>query len=415
MALFSLQQAKEVTPAGISMSMAHAEDLRRALFTGTGEALPYGAGRWTVSYRGWACCQDMNSQFHATPTHTMRLDGPSDWPLPPFASRDPWGQEDGPSTPVRIQTLRGFDVDGEMLGFDAKNTSLIFRLSDQGSALRVQFHRFRKLTLSAPLADDDAGTAARITFASQLRKFKIALTGDGKLSGRTAGHVETRLGLFLFTPDDDECSLQRSFVPAGAYTRCVLGPSVEEDAAMRWINSPTALFAALEETQSRRKVIAIGEAIYNLGVISARQLAVLLNDQGAARKVPIGEMLVSQGLLSRADLRTALGHKMGYPLVDLTNFPIQTEALEHVPPDAAFEFNALPLLLRNQQLVVAVDNLARVAQLESMPLLSGLRVFPALARQSHIEAALVRAYQNFGQSVWQAPPSVWGLTAPMAA
>ncbi len=359
--------------------------------------------------------QRMQSSFSATPTHTMRLDGPSEWPAPPFVSRDPWAREDGGITPVRIETLRGFDVEGEMLAFDAKRESLIFRFDNSGGALRVQFQRFRRLTLLDPLTHDSAGTAARSAFAAHLRKYKIALTGEGKLSGRTAGHVETRHGLFLFTPDDDDKTLQRSFVPACAYTRCVLGPSVEEDAAMRWISTPQALMAAVEETQGRRKVIAIGEAIYNLGVISARQLAVALETQGEAKKVPIGEMLVAEGLLSRADLRTALGHKMGYPLVNLANFPLTPEALGQLPMESAFECNALPLFARDSRFVVAVDNLARVAQLASLPELAGIKVIPVLARQSHIEVALLRAHHEFGSRAWHAPHQSWKLTAPMPA
>ncbi len=345
----------------------------------------------------------------------MRLDGPSDWPTPPWATRDPWGADDGVGTPVRLETLRGFSVDGQMLGFDAKRESLIFRFDDTGGALRVQFHRFRRLTLLGPMAESAAGAEARMRFASELRKFKIALTGDGKLSGRTAGHVETRAGLFLYAPDEDERSLHRAFVPACAYTRCVLGPSVEEDASMRWIATPLALEAALEESLERRKVIAIGEAIYDLGVISARQLTLVLESQGDARKVPIGEMLVAHGALTRADLRTALGHKMGYPLVNLATFPLNPDALQKLPLDAAFECNALPLMVRGTHLVVAVDNLARVAQLAALPALEGIKVVPVLARQTHIETALLRAYHEFGSRVWNAPQQNWRHTAPMAA
>ncbi len=297
-----------------------------------------------------------------------------------------------------------------MLGFDLQRNSMIFRFDDQGSALRVGFHRLRRLVLLDPLTDE----TARMTFASHLRKFRIALTGDQRLVGRTAGHVETRAGLYLFVPDEDERTLHRAFVPAEAYTRCVLGPSVEEDAAQRWIASPEALAQVMDSTSLRRKVIAIGEAIYDLGVISARQLSSTLARQADVNRVPVGEMLVADGLLSRADLRTALGHKMGYPLVNLANFPIDSNALERMPLDMAFECNALPLMLRDKKLVVAVDNLARVAQLAGLPSLAGLKVMPVLARQHHIEAALVRAYQAFGSRVWSEPRQNWKHTGPMS-
>ena len=75
----------------------------------------------------------------------------------------------------------------------------------------------------------------------------------------------------------------------------------------------------------------------------------------------------------------------------------------------------MPLLLHRQHLVVAVDNLARVAQLSGLPSTEGLKIVPVLARRHHIEAALVRAYHEFGARVWNEPQRAWKLTAPMAA
>jgi hypothetical protein len=356
----------------------------------------------------------MHSQF-SSPTSSIGLDGPSEWPTPPYATRDPWLSDDGP-VPVRIETARGFDIEGEMLAFDPQRLSLIFRFDQDGMALRVQFHRMRKLTLCVPMTDDTAGRETKLRFTGQIRKYKVALNGDGKLMGRTASHVETRVGLFLFEPDEGEATVFRSFVPSSAYTRCVLGPSVEEDAAERWIATPAGLLAALQVPQTKRKAVAIGEAIYNLGVTSARQLGMALETQAnATKKQPLGEMLVSQGLLSRADLRTALGHKMGYPLVDVRVFPMDVSLLRLLPIETAYEHHAMPLMMHGDTLVVAVDNLARVAQLNALPTLAGLRIAPVLARESHIELALLRTHEDFGHTLMMTPELGWKLTAPMAA
>jgi hypothetical protein len=340
----------------------------------------------------------------------MRLQGPLEWPVPPFAPRMPWSDDDAPM-PVTIETPRGYEVDGQMLGFDVMLQSLIFRFDEDGRSLRVDFRRLRRVTLRQPLVD----ATARQTFASHLRKFRVALTGGGAITGRTAGHVETRAGLYLFTPDENEYTLHRAFVPTASYTRCVLGPSVEEEAALRWIGRPRDLADALDAGTLRRKVLAIGEAIHDLGLVSARQLAVALTRQVAHQRVPLGELLVTEGLLSRADLRTALGHKMGYPLVDLRHFDLEAAALRCVPLDVAFECNALPLLLHGRQLVVAVDNLARVAQLGALPATVGLKIVPVLARRQHIAAALVRAHREFGSRVWNETQRAWKHTAPMPA
>ena len=47
--------------------------------------------------------------------------------------------------------------------------------------------------------------------------------------------------------------------------------------------------------------------------------------------MPLGELLVRMGVVSRDDLQVALARKMGYPLVDLDAFPVEAEALRKLP------------------------------------------------------------------------------------
>ena len=78
-------------------------------------------------------------------------------------------------------------------------------------------------------------------------------------------------------------------------------------------------------------MVRIGEALIALGFINEAQLDEALEQQRSDRSVPLGELLVRKGLVSRADLQTALARKMGYPLVDVTQFPVETEALRSCP------------------------------------------------------------------------------------
>jgi hypothetical protein len=331
----------------------------------------------------------------------MSLDGPCAWPYPPFGSARDWEIDEGEYRPCRIETLRGVEVDGQMLAFDLDRRSLIFRFDDEGGALRVHFARFRRITLLTPLPTHSEFSQQPNTFSPRLRKYQVALNGGGdvRLDGRTAGHVETPAGLFLFTPDPHDRALQRVFVPTAAYTRCVLGPSVHEEAAVHWHATPQALLAAVEQ-QPLRKVLPIGQAMFNLGLLSARQLAGFLKLQSAERSTPIGEMLVIAGVISRADLRTALVHKMGYPLVDLSRFPSDGAALRELTMDAMLETNALPLLKHAGQLIVAVDNLACTARLQDV-VGRKLRVVPVLALKAHIESALVTMLHDGDASFWR--------------
>lgn len=65
------------------------------------------------------------------------------------------------------------------------------------------------------------------------------------------------------------------------------------------------------------------------------------------RSVPLGELLVRMGVVSREDLQLALARKMGYPLVDLDTFPAEAEALRKLSYAVAMKLKVMPLLVRD--------------------------------------------------------------------
>ena len=95
-------------------------------------------------------------------------------------------------------------------------------------------------------------------------------------------------------------------------------------------------------------MVRIGEALTALGLISDGQLKDALDKQKTERTVPLGELLVKSGQLSRQDLQTALARKMGFPVVDVASFPIEADALRKVPFAMAKRLKVLPLLCRDE-------------------------------------------------------------------
>jgi hypothetical protein len=90
--------------------------------------------------------------------------------------------------------------------------------------------------------------------------------------------------------------------------------------------------------------------------VDENQLQQALAEQSGKSSKRVGELLVQAGALSRRDLNTALAHKMGYPFVDVTRFPIEPAALEKIPFSTAQRLMVLPLLARNDlTVVVAAD------------------------------------------------------------
>ena len=331
------------------------------------------------------------------------------WPMPPFQWRDVASAHDA-AHPCRIETRFGTEVEGELLRFDADRGTLAFRSGAGASDVTLPFARMRRLVLTTPMRPSPRFAGAppeRVPAAAQEREYTLHPDDGGEPQvGRTAGHVERGEGLYLYTPMDDERSLQRVFVPRSAYSRCEFGPSAEERAAEHWCSTPAQVLAALER-QRHAPVLPIGQSMLELGLVTPAQL-----DRAITAKppeVPLGEMLVASGILSSGDLQTALAHKMGYPLVDLTRFPIDREAARRLSLRVALECRALPLMLHGERLVVAVDRPARTNKLRTLHGLSGLTLSPVLASRNHIFTAL----QALAQDIWA--DNVHGGPASFAA
>ncbi len=325
--------------------------------------------------------------------------GQNEWPAPPFAWPLGESAERGEGQACRVESRSGATVEVMLVRLDSRGACITVRFPGGASDVSLPFAMFRKLTLVAPLtpAPPRAGVPVeRVPVAAQERNYKLWLVEAGRtLEGRTAGHVERAEGLYLFCPIDDERSLERAFIPRSAYVKVEFGRSAEQIAQDRWVTTPADLLAAIEH-QKRMTVMPMGQSLIDLGLLTAGQLERALVRQTA--DVPLGEMLVREGLLGRADLHTALACKMGYPLVDLSRFPIEPAALQRIAPRLALWARALPLMQdESGRVIVAVDKPARISRLSDVKALAQIDLVPVLASKTNLLHKLATLMQ---QDVW---------------
>ena len=313
------------------------------------------------------------------------------WPLPPFGWRHLPAPDNDVAQPCRVESHGGACVEGEMRGFDPAARTLSLRTAPDAPAVTLPFSRFRRLTLTTPLspaASRNGLPVERVPAAAQERDYRLQPSRSGTaMTGRTAGHVDAPEGLYLFALVDEDQSVLRLFVPRSAYARCEFGASAEEAAAQQWITTPEDLLAAIER-QQRMPVLPIGRSMLELGLLTQAQLDRALAQQTGEQ--PLGEMLVAGGVISSSDLQTAIAHKMGYPLVDLSRFPVDPVAVQLLPQRRAAEYRALPLMIDKQRLIVAVDRPQRLDKLRTVPSLTRYAVVPVLASKGQIMLAIAR-------------------------
>jgi hypothetical protein len=88
---------------------------------------------------------------------------------------------------------------------------------------------------------------------------------------------------------------------------------------------------------------------------------------------------------------------MGYPVVDLTRFPIEPEAVRQIPVRVALACRTVPLMIDGKRLIVACDRPARLEELRTNHALVQLTPVAVMAPKAQIKLALAGLMQ---QDVW---------------
>ena len=349
------------------------------------------------------------------------------WPTPDLASYP------APSVPpappmCHVEGINGHQLEGALTLFDPVRGLLQLRMNTPRKPLPLRMDQFRRLCLADPLeAYATVAEPGGTDLADERPQVPFAVEFKGAPTWRsvTVGHREEPWGLFLFEPLDSMGSLRRWFVPRAAYTHAEVGVRigqalVDQNSAtpeqirqavaeqeglrsrklgdmlvVRQIISPQELATAIEQ-QSRMPMVRIGEALTALGFITEAQLEDALLQQRSDRSIPLGELLVKKGMVSRADLQTALARKMGYPLVDVLQFPADADAVAKLPYAVASRLPAMPLMLRSGRLVVAVEDPSNRTQIDELEFAAQVKVVPVLARTGVLLGAIDRAYEKVG-------------------
>ncbi len=314
---------------------------------------------------------------------------PPGWPRPPFDWPYHEPQEHSGTRECRIDTvdnrwLRAFALDVTPGARDWRIAA-----KADGPLAVLPLARVARMTLSAPLEAAIVSLEhgpARIPVAAHECDYTLrAATGQTVLRGRTVGHVDTDDGVFLFAAQSGELTLNRVFVPRAAHLSCVFGLTASDRASGPWIKDPAALRAALSSQRGKR-IPRIGEALEQLGFVTAQQIERVLAQPDQHGR--LGERLLRQGLLKPEQLQTALAFKLGFPLVDLACFPIDPACARMLSADLARRHCAVSILLDGRHVVVAVDSPATVSTLEALNLWPGRIIAPVLATRGAILLAL---------------------------
>ena len=140
----------------------------------------------------------------------------------------------------------------------------------------------------------------------------------------------------------------------------------------------------LTSRQPRKKLQPIGEILVSQGLISQDQLSNVLEKQKDLPK-RIGEILVEDGLVSQEQLNMALAERLGVESISLVGTEIDSVAATMIPEKLARRYGAIPIrFIDENTLVVAMVDPTNVFAIDDLRMMTGYDIRPAIASAEDI-------------------------------
>ena len=140
----------------------------------------------------------------------------------------------------------------------------------------------------------------------------------------------------------------------------------------------------------------LGEILVSQGLISPDQLDKALSEQRSAGH-SLGRVLIDMGMLSESQVVQALATQIGMRFVDLTEITLDGAALTKVPGAVCRRHSAIPIGFESGRLVIAMSDPANVFAIDDIRSASGMPVLPVVATRTDVQSALDRHYRADGE------------------
>ena len=150
---------------------------------------------------------------------------------------------------------------------------------------------------------------------------------------------------------------------------------------------------ALEEQAKLGKVKPLGEILVDLGYVMQTDVEEALNKQrsGGGR---LEDTLVQSGKISPEMLAKSLAMQLGYEFLDSGSVQVDPFAVSLVPEATVRRYNAMPIRVEGNTLVVAMKDPRHVFALDDIRLITGKEIQPAVATDESLAHLISRFYRD---------------------
>ena len=339
---------------------------------------------------------------------------------------------------VILELTNGHKLIGKLHSFDSEKGNISVAIDDDDDKPKAHgMHEIRLLRIPKPrrwiLDEDSILTQAKgVKVSTEPLEYEIEMTDHTTLEGSTYGFRNGRHGIHLF-PVLEQNQYAHLFVPNSAITRHRIGKhlgqqlvkdkvitdrdvaivlmeqqdnrsrSLGEHLALTEVVTPDQLIKAIKR-QTSMPHLQLGEILIQEKLITNEQLENALIQQKKQRNMTLGELLIGKGLVNQEIIQRSLATKLGFPFVNLHQFPLDLTILNLIDKEFASTHNVMPLHRHNDKLVVAMLDPTKWEAIEALQTRTGSTIEPVIATQTDILWAINFYFGNSLNSNETPPP-----------
>ena len=136
--------------------------------------------------------------------------------------------------------------------------------------------------------------------------------------------------------------------------------------------------------------IRLGDLLVHSGLITQEQLDKTLQNKAPDEK--LGDALLREGYITEQQLIEVLEFQLGVPHINISQYPIEQEAIQLVPPQLAKRHDAVPIRIDENKLFVAMADPMDYFAMEELRMATGHQIVPAIATKDAIFRAITKYY-----------------------
>ena len=151
-----------------------------------------------------------------------------------------------------------------------------------------------------------------------------------------------------------------------------------------------------EEPARRYRPASLGQMLIDAGILTPEEVT-NAQETGWKERLPLGRVLVKEGMVLSKDLATLTALHLGLAMVDLRTEKIDPASVAAIPEDVAHRYLVLPISRTEERLTVAMTDPTDLQVLQDLSSRTGYTIDPVITTEEDLQEHIDRAYRITAQ------------------